>query len=76
MKYKEVEELECREIGNNKGVGSSDLLSDKEQLEWLWKNCRITYYPNFPTCQIEHSPHAKKDCRAFIENEMKKNTGR
>ncbi len=56
-------------------VGESEcsaLLSAEEQLEWLWANCRIVYWPEFPNYPLEHAPAANKNAREFIEAEMRK----
>ena len=42
------------------------------QLEWLWKNCRIVYYPKDEGYPIEHTLAAEKDMRSVIEMEMRK----
>lgn len=47
-------------------------LSDKEQLEWLWANCRIIYYPMDGRYPFEHTSNVNKDMREFIEKEMNK----
>lgn len=43
----------------------------RQQLEWLWSNCKIIYWPKrqgvYP---IEHAPAANKDGRWLIEAEM------
>ena len=43
-------------------------LTDKEQLEWLWSNCRIVYFPGHGQYPIEHRPFANKDSRDIIEH--------
>jgi len=48
------------------------LLSADEQLEWLWRNCKIVYWPEFPEYPLEHAPQANKNAREFIEAEMMK----
>lgn len=45
-------------------------MSDKEQLEWLWANCKIVYWPRNDGYPIEHNPYAKKYARNLIEQEM------
>lgn len=47
-------------------------MSDKEQLEWLWANCNIVYWPGTEEYPIEHNLHAQKDSRDLIEEEMKR----
>lgn len=44
----------------------------KSQLEWLWKNCRIVYFPKDEGYPIEHVPYLNKDMRSVIEMEMRK----
>ena len=48
--------------------------SDKlqSQLEWLWKNCKIVYYPKPGGCWVEHDLSLGKDMRSGIEMEIKK----
>jgi hypothetical protein len=45
---------------------------EAQQLEWLWKNCKIVFHPADGSYPIEHNPHAQKDSRALIEAEMVK----
>jgi hypothetical protein len=40
------------------------------QLEWLWANCKVVYWPKDDRYPIEHNPHAKKYSRDMIEAEM------
>ena len=51
-------------------------MTDKEQLEWLWSNCRIVYFPTngVGVYPIEHQPFAHKDSRDMIEQHMTINT--
>lgn len=70
-----MNEKDIETTGNSEST-SIGLLSDKEQLEWLWNNCRITYYSGFPEYPIEHAPHAKKDGRMYIEQKMKSKESR
>lgn len=42
------------------------------QLEWLWANCKIVYWPPDGRYPIEHAPHARKYSRDAIESEMPK----
>ena len=42
----------------------------KEQLEWMWKNCKIVLYDVGGDYPIEHNLNAGKDSRRFIEEEM------
>jgi hypothetical protein len=37
------------------------------QLEWLWANCTIVYWPEGGNYPIEHNPHASKYMRDIIE---------
>jgi len=48
-------------------------MTPEQQLEWLWANCRITYYPRAPehAYPLEHAPLAGKDMRSAIEAEMR-----
>jgi len=45
-------------------------LEQVSQLEWLWKNCIIVYFPPGGSYAIEHNLAAKKDSRRYIEAEM------
>ncbi len=40
------------------------------ELEWLWRNCTITYWPRDGGYPIEHNRKANKDSREMIEMEM------
>lgn len=41
------------------------------QLEWLWKHCKIIFWPQRPNAYpIEHAPAANKDGRWLIEAEI------
>ncbi len=44
--------------------------SASAQLEWLWANCKVVYWPKDDRYPIEHNPHAKKYSRDMIEAEM------
>lgn len=47
----------------------------KQQLEWIWANCRIIYFPPDPNeYPLEHTTMTpfKKDLRYRIEFHMKK----
>lgn len=50
-------------------IDSENLKIAEAELEWLWKNCRIIYFPPglYP---VEHNPHANKLSRDFIESFM------
>lgn len=44
----------------------------REQIEWLWANCKIVYWPRSANeYPIEHNPYANKDSRQLIEERMK-----
>lgn len=46
----------------------------KGQLDWLWANCKIIYYPNEPqSYPIEHNARANKIMREYIEARMTTN---
>lgn len=47
--------------------------SMRDQLEWLWANCKIVYWPKDDRYPIEHNPHARKYSRDTIEAEMPNN---
>ncbi len=74
-----MEEDHCRENDEDRVYLSpagylEHIREQSEQLEWLWANCRIVYYPKDPpgAYPIEHAPGAGKDMRAVIEAEMRK----
>lgn len=39
----------------------------EDELEWLWANCRIVYFPPDGEYPIEHTMAARKDSRELIE---------
>lgn len=39
----------------------------EDELEWLWANCRIIYFPPDGSYPIEHTLRARKDSRSMIE---------
>jgi hypothetical protein len=43
----------------------------RAQLEWLWTNCRIIYFPVSGAYPLEHTLFAKKNARQMIEAEMR-----
>ena len=43
----------------------------RNQLEWLWANCHIVYFPPHPAYPLEHSMKVNKNMREHIEAEMK-----
>lgn len=55
----------CWHCSTNPGVARLSA-----QLEWLWANCRIVYWPSDNRYPIEHAPHAHKYARDTIEAEM------
>lgn len=40
------------------------------ELEWVWNNCKIVFFPEGGAYPIEHNPNADKDSRILIETEM------
>lgn len=46
---------------------SEETAQIRQQLEWLWANCKIVAWPGGDDYPIEHNPHALKDNRALIE---------
>jgi hypothetical protein len=44
--------------------------SASAQLEWLWANCNIVYWPEDGSYPIEHNPHTSKYMREIIEIHM------
>jgi hypothetical protein len=44
--------------------------SASAQLEWLWKNCTIVYWPPDGGYPWEHNPDASKYARLIIEGKM------
>ena len=39
----------------------------RREIEWLWANCRIIYFPPDKSYPIEHTLRARKDSRKMIE---------
>lgn len=58
----------CWHCATNQGVAALSA-----QLEWLWANCRIIYWPKDGSYPIEHNPNALKYGRDIIEHQMSNN---
>lgn len=46
------------------------MMTDKEQLEWIWKNCKVVHFPGGGDYPLEHVAAANKDSREKIEHCM------
>lgn len=57
-------------FGENVTMTTQEKIEASEQLEWLWANCKIVYWPKDDRYPIEHNPHSKKYSRDMIEAEM------
>lgn len=54
----------------NEEDGKSEPLFTGAQLEWIFANCRIIYFPPGNEYPVEHSMLANKDMRAELEKYM------
>lgn len=55
---------------SDKPSNTQELMTDKQQLEWLWSNCNIVCWTGEDSYAVEHNPNAKKSTRGFIERVM------
>ena len=59
----------CKEMAlNNHRSGS--ILSEKDQLKWIWENCSVVFYPNDGSYPVEHNKKAGKNNKNLIESYM------
>ena len=67
---------------NNVLKKTAEIETLKKQIQWIWENCRITFYPNGtdPThgaCPIEHNitngcnKNSRSEIEKFMNNQRK-----
>jgi len=66
------EALQSALDGQNKIAGIANEMeaqrdAARREVEWLWANCRIIYFPPDNSYPIEHTLRARKDSRRMIE---------
>lgn len=52
-------------------INAEESLCAQHQLEWIWANCKVVYWPE-DAYPIEHDLAAVKDSRELIEAQMPK----